>query len=231
MPQAGQDLERVHDFYCSPRPASQLNESIYEIWEKGEAFRDSVTPSTYVPEYRSHIVLKMVSLTQAKGNILSLGCGNGFVEGDLVSHDRVVRAIDCNKEAVELTRAKGVDAFVADFFALLPEDVAGTDVIYADGLLGHLFDLSGEMKPSLGKLASLELKPGTSLVLSNDSPQDRGALYAPHDSVEGFWFISKDYLQKMLVTFGFEPDECYYFPYKRPLSGMRNRTICVARVP
>src|SRR5580693_1765257 len=231
MPQARRDLDRVHDFYCSPRSAGQLAESIYEIWEKGEAFRDSVTPSTYVPEYRSHIVLKILSLTRAAGCVLSLGCGNGFVEGDLVTHHRTVRAVDCNTEAVELTQAKGVDAFTADFFALAPEDVAGADVVYADGLLGHLFDPSEELKPSLAKLASLQFRPGAWLVLSNDSPRDPGALFAPHDSVEGFWFISKDYLQKMLTAYGFEPEESYYFPYTRPLSGMRNRTICVARVP
>ncbi|HEV2377251.1 MAG TPA: methyltransferase domain-containing protein [Streptosporangiaceae bacterium] len=231
MPQTQRDLERVHDFYCLPRSAGESNASIYEIWERGEAFKDSVTPSTYVPEYRSHIVLKVLSLTPAGGTVMSLGCGNGFVEGDLAAHDRVVRAIDCNEEAVALTRAKGVDAFTADFFALQPEDVAAADLVYADGLLGHLFDPSGDMNPSLAKLASLGLKSGAHLLLSNDSPRDPGVPYAPHDSVEGFWFISKDYLRKMLVSFGFEPDECYYFPYKRPLSGIRNRTICVARVP
>jgi hypothetical protein len=49
--------------------------------------------------------------------------------------------------------------------------------------------------------------------------------------VADFWFLSRNYLQKTLSAFGFEPVEDYYFPYLRPLSGMRNRTICVARVP
>ncbi len=225
------DLNRVHDYYCSPRSVGQADASIYDIWENGGAFNDSITPSTYVPEYRSHIVLKLLSLTPDGANIFSIGCGNGFVEADLVQRGRAVRAVDCNAEAVELTRRKGVDAFMADFFALQPSDVAGIDAAYADGLIGHLFDAEEEIWPALSKLASLDLRSGAFVVLSNDSPRDQGASYAPHERMENFWFVSRDYLRDSLSVFGFESVESYYFPYLRPLSGMRNRTICVARVP
>jgi SAM-dependent methyltransferase len=231
MTQPRQDLRQVHDYYCSPRPVGQAEMTIYDIWENGGAFNDSVTPSTYVPEYRSHMVLKLLSLTADGATIFSMGCGNGFVEGDLAKHDRVVRAVDCNEEAVELTRKKGVDAFTADFFALQPADVAGVDVAYADGLLGHLFDPEQRIAAALAKLASLELRSGAQVVLSNDSPRTADALYAPHERVANFWFLSRDYLRDSLSAFGFRSVEAYYFPYLRPLSGMRNRTICVARVP
>lgn len=231
MPQDRGDLSHVYDYYCSQRPTGQTSDSLYRIWERGEAFNDSITPSIYVPEYRSHVVLKVLTLTEEASNILSLGCGNGFVEGDLVANGRNVKAVDCLEEAVELTRAKGVDAFVSDFFTLEPRHFEGIDVVFGDGILGHLFDPEQEMKPALTKLASLGLKPGSWLVFSNDSPREQGVQFAPHGVVPGFWFISRDYLQKSLGSFGFEPVESYYFPYLRPLSGMRNRTICVARVP
>ncbi|MFF4625350.1 class I SAM-dependent methyltransferase [Nonomuraea jabiensis] len=231
MPQSRPELARIHDYYCLPRSVGSASQSIYDIWESGGAFNDSITPSTYVPEYRAHVVLKILMLTPPEAAVLSLGCGNGFVEGDLVVHGRDVRAIDCNAEAVELTRKKGVDARTVDFFDLRPADAADVSAVYADGLLGHLFDAAGELAPALGKLRDLDLRPGTHLVLSNDAPRDVKADFAPHEHVDGFWFIAKDYLHKSLISFGFEPVESYYFPYLRPVSGIRNRTICVALVP
>jgi len=226
-----QDLDGVRDYYCAPRSEGRAGTSIYDIWERGGAFNDSITPSTYVPQYRWHIVLKLLSLAPEGSSIFSIGCGNGFVEADLVRHHRTVRAVDCNEEAVELSRSKGVDAFTADFFALTPADVAGVDVVYADGLLGHLFDPQEQVRPTMDKLGSLDLPSGTLLLFSNDSPRDPAAAFAPHERVAGFWFVSRGYLQDSLAAAGFEPTESYYFPYLRPLSGMRNRTICIARVP
>ena len=224
---AEQYLASVQEYFCSPRPVGDTDRSIYEIWEDGGAFNDSVTPSTYVPAYRAHIGNKIRALTSVGSSVFSLGCGNGFVEGDLVHSGRTVRAIDCNEEAVRLTRDKGADAFTADFFALGPEDVADAEVLYADGLLGHLFDPDTGLEPALSKLVSLRLRPGVHLVLSNDSPRDPQAAFAPHERVEGFWFISKDYLSGSLAALGFDVLESYYFPYRRPLSGERNRTISI----
>jgi SAM-dependent methyltransferase len=231
MPQSEQELASIHDYYCVPRSIGSVEQSIYDIWESGGAFNDSITPSIYVPEYRSHIVLKILTLTAPGATVLSLGCGNGFVEGDLLRNGLEVRAMDCNEEAVQLTRKKGVDAFTADFFEMRPVDAGTPDVIYADGLLGHLFDAEEGIEPALGKLRDLGLRSDTHLVFSNDAPRDRTLDFAPHEHVSGFWFLAKDYLQKSLASFGFQPLESYYFPYLRPVSGMRNRTICVALVP
>lgn len=226
-----QDLDRVRDYYTAQRSVGQDEASIYAIWEKGGAFNDSITPSTYVPEYRSHMALKLLSLTKDGSSIFSIGCGNAAVEGVIAGLDRRVRGIDYNAEAVELARQKGIDAFVADYYTLLPSDVAGADIVYADGFLGHLFDSEKEMAPALAKLADLDLKSGSLLVFSNDAPPDPEAAFAPHERVEDFWFISKDYLQERLSDLGYVPVESYYFPYMRPISGMRNRTICIVRVP
>jgi len=147
-----------------------------------------------------------------------------------VHSGRTVRAIDCNEEAVRLTSDKGAEAFTTDFFALRPEDFADVEVVYADGLLGHLFDAERGLDLALGKLVDLELRPGCHLVLSNDSPRDPWTAFAPHERVAGFWFISKDYLSSCLSAFGFEVLESYYFSYLRPISGRRNRTIAVTCV-
>ncbi|AOR34259.1 oxin biosynthesis protein [Streptomyces fodineus] len=223
-----QNLKSLLDYYETPRSDG---ETIYGIWERGEAFNDSVTPSTYVPEYRTHVLLKFLSLIPEGSRIFSFGCGNAAVEGALVEHGRHVSAIDVCPEAVELACKKGVDATAADYFAISPDDVAGFDAIYADGFLGHLFDSVEEVGPILQKLKELDLKSGTVLLFSNDAPPERDASFTAHERVDNFWYLSKDYLATRLADAGFELLESYYFPYARPLSGLRNRTICVARVP
>ncbi|WP_328719016.1 class I SAM-dependent methyltransferase [Streptomyces sp. NBC_00247] len=228
--EANQDLGQVRDYYTAQRSTSGDGGTIYAIWEKGGAFNDSVTPSTYVPEYRSHMALKLLSLSDEGASVFSLGCGNAAVEGVVAGLGRTVRGIDYNEEAVQLARQKGVDAFAADFYTLRPADVAGADIIYADGFLGHLFDADRETTPVLDKLAELRPKSGSYLVFSNDAPQDREAHFAPHQRVADFWYLSKDYLAERLEARGHRVVESYYFPYLRPVSGMRNRTICIARV-
>lgn len=225
-----QDLGRVYDYYCRPRRVGERTMSVYDIWEEGGALDDSITPSTYCQEYRSHVVMKMLSLTQEGDRIFSIGCGNAFVEADLARLGRPVQAIDCNEDAVRLASAKGVDAFTADFYALPPGCLESFAVIYADGLLGHLYRSDAGLKPFFTKLASLRPRPGTWVVFSNDGPRDRTAMVAPHERVEDFWFLSRSYLAGVLEAHGFANRESYSFPYVRPLSGMRERTICVARM-
>ncbi|MEV7597692.1 class I SAM-dependent methyltransferase [Kitasatospora sp. NPDC089797] len=231
MTRTTQNLALVRDYYTSQRAVGEETTNIYEIWENGGAFNDSVTPSTYVPQYRSHMADKLLSLTRDGATVFSLGCGNAAVEGVLVGENRKVRAIDVNQEAVELARRKGVDAFTADYFTLSPEDVGDVDLVYADGFLGHLFDADEHLGRALGKLTGFGLGSGAHLVFSNDAPQDPTVDFAPHERVADFWFIAKDYLQERLVDHGFAPVESYYVSYDRPLSGPRNRTVCVVRVP
>jgi SAM-dependent methyltransferase len=224
-----QDLEFVREYYSTRRQLNGTAMSIYEIWEKGCAFADSITPSTYDPAYRLHITGKLLSLTRSGNTAFSIGCGNGFIEAELVRRGRSVRAIDCNEEAVRLTAAKGVQAFEADFFDLPPATMWDVDLVYADGLLGHVFEPAGELTRFMDKLRDLTLRRGTWIVVSNDAPRDPEASFSPHDRLREFWFLSKSYLSKALSEAGFDIVESYYFTYARPLSGLRNRTICIAR--
>lgn len=224
--------DSVHEYYCSLRPAPSggAPSTIYQIWEQGGAFNDSVTPSTYCHEYRSHMALKIVSLAKAQDRVLSIGCGNGFVEAELSSRGLRVQAIDCNSEAVDLTAAKGVEAFMADYFSLPTGFLSSYDVVYADGLLGHLYDAQTGLEGFFQNLQRLRPHSRAWLVLSNDAPLQPGMEVAPHGRVSDFWLLSRGYLTRMLTRFGFENWESYHFPYFRPLSGLRNRTICIARV-
>lgn len=219
--------DALHDFYCRPVGDAALNR--YEVWERGGAVGDSVTPSSYCPEYRIHMVLKILSLPRPHDRVFSIGCGNAFVEANLQSRGLPVQAIDCLEEAVTLAASKGVDAFTADYHALPPGHLASFGVVYADGLLGHLYHPETGLAAFFETLLALKPPPGSWLVLSNDAPAEPGAGVAPHGKVPGFWLFSPEYLRDAAQRFGYTVVEAYSFPYERPVSGLRNRTICVAR--
>ena len=65
--------------------------------------------------------------------------------------------------------------------------------------------------------------------MSNDAPAQPGTGVVPHGKVPGFWLFSPDYLRDTAQRFGYTVVESYSFPYVRPVSGLRNRTICIAR--
>jgi hypothetical protein len=225
-----QVIDQMYDFYCRPSVTSEGLRSRYELWEKGEALDDSVTPSTYCPEYRMHMVLKIDSLSKQQGHVFSLGCGNAFVEADLVARGLQVEAIDCHVEAVKLASAKGVKAFIKDYYELASGNLAKFNTIYADGFLGHMYEPARGLDRFFETLLSLKPAPGTLLVFSNDAPLQSSSSVAPNKQVNGFWLLSREYITESLERFGFDMWENYHFPYERPLSGLRNRTICIARV-
>jgi hypothetical protein len=220
--------DALHDFYCRPVGDTALNR--YEIWERGGAVGDSVTPSIYCPEYRMHMGLKILSLPKPHERVFSIGCGNAFVEADLQTRGLRVQAIDCNEEAVALAASKGVDAFAADYYALAPGHLAAFGVVYADGLIGHLYQPDTGLTGFFETLLALKPPPGSWLVLSNDAPAQPGSGVTPHGKVPGFWLFSPEYLRDVAQRFGYTVTESYSFPYERPVSGLRNRTICVARL-
>jgi hypothetical protein len=222
-------MDALRDFYCRPVGDTKLNR--YEIWERGGAVGDSVTPSIYCPEYRMHMVLKILSLPRPHDRVFSIGCGNAFVESDLHARGLPVQAIDCNEEAVVLAASKGIEAFTTDYHALSSGHLAGFGVVYADGLVGHLYDPDTGLTTFFETLLRLKPPPGSWLVLSNDAPAQPSTGVAPHGKVQGFWLFSPEYLRDIAQRFGYTVIEAYSFPYERPLSGLRNRTICVARVP
>lgn len=223
--------DTLYEFYCSRRTAKGvLRDSRYEIWERGEALEDSVTPSTYCPAYREHMVRKISALAKPHGSVFSIGCGNAFVEADLVANGLNVQAIDCNEEAVKLAVAKGVDAFPIDYYDLPLGYLSSFCTVYADGLIGHLYLPEFGLDRFFETMNGLKPVPGTFLVLSNDAPLQNGVEVAANSVVSGFWLLSTSFINNTLTRFGYDIWESYTYTYHRPISGLRNRSICIARV-
>jgi SAM-dependent methyltransferase len=221
----------LHEFYCTPEKNHKgTTGTRYEIWEQGEALGDSITPSIYCEPYREHLTDKIVSLLGEEKSVFSIGCGNAFVEGRLVEQGYTVHGIDFNEEAAALARKKGVHASSGDYYNLESNLFEPFDMIYADGLIGHLFKEDNGLDRFFLKMKELNPKKGSYILLSNDAPPETQSEFGKNKDVKGFWFLSIKYLQETLERFGYTVAENYYFTYERPISGVRNRSICIARV-
>jgi SAM-dependent methyltransferase len=220
------DIEAIREYYLTKREPDQ---NIYHIWEAGRAFNDSVTPATWCDHYRHWIVQfieRQLELDVSK-TILSIGCGNAFVERDLCRKSYSLLSIDINETAVELARKKGVPAEVADVYSWEPEH-RNIDLIYGDGVLGHFYLEDSECQKALLRLKSW-LKPVTGiLVISNDASKN-GQAVAPAPGVRGFYHFSEDLMKSQLEKAGFKLIEATIYAYDRPLSGRRKRLVMSAR--
>jgi hypothetical protein len=222
-------LRSVEDFYLH-RDAH--GGSVFDVWERGEAVGDSITPSTYDSAYRSWMRFLLHALLGAPGErtLVSVGCGNAMIEAELDRRGHRVIAVDVLHEAVQLARAKGVDATRADVMTWTPP-VAGPLIVYADGLLGHLYQAAEGTLPVLPVIHSwLADRPGSALLISNDESR-RARAVEPASGVPGFHWFSDGYLGEQCRLAGFSDVDSTRYIYLRPISGPRNRVVMIARCP
>lgn len=203
--------------------------SIFEVWEEGGSRNDSVTPSTYSQEYRNWMRDRLITeLERNGGGLLSLGCGNAAVEAQVAQRGFRVLAMDAMEEAVALARRKGLEAICADIYQWEPEEPWA--VIYIDGVLGHLHDEQNGLTTVLERIRpwltpSDEGSSGVAtLIASNDAPNN-GAAFQKAPRVNGFYWLSAEYLRDQALRAGFKDVRTEKFRYRRPISGERVRSI------
>ncbi|MGH8880415.1 MAG: class I SAM-dependent methyltransferase [Stackebrandtia sp.] len=212
------------------RARSANEPNLFQIWEGGGARGDSITPSTFSPEYRTWMHEKLVyHLKRNLGSgLLSLGCGNATIEAELVRAGYRVLGVDAMPEAVDLALAKGVEATRADLITWAPDQPWST--IYMDGVLGHLYDPDDGLTPLLRRIRSW-LTPGESgtatLIVSNDDTKD-GSPAQPASGVPGFHWLSGPFMRDHALAAGFDAVDVEHFTYRRPESGDRLRSVIVA---
>jgi hypothetical protein len=203
--------------------------NIFQVWEEGGNRGDSVTPSTYTPEYRCWMCDKLVAELERNGDgLLSLGCGNAAVEAQVARNGFRILAIDAMEEAVSLARKKGLRAICADICQWEPDEQ--WPVIYLDGVLGHLNDAKAGLVPVLSRIRTwlaprVDSSSGVAaLVASNDVPNN-GAATQQAQGVNGFQWLSAEYMQDQALKAGFTRVTKAEFRYHRPISGERARAI------
>jgi SAM-dependent methyltransferase len=202
--------------------------SIFEEWEHGIARGDSTTPSICSPTYRWWILehLRNALDRDRKNLLLSLGSGNAFVERVLGREGYPVLAVDALDEAVELARQAGVPAICQNLYTwgAQPEY---WDVVYADGLLGHLHDGDDGAHKALSLFHSWLKPQGGTVVISNDAPKTQEPVQQSAN-VPGFYWLSERWIAGELKRAGFKRVSTATIVYRRPLSGPRTRAIITA---
>ena len=215
--------------YYSSIDAS-IEKSIFHLWERGGYHKDSITPATHVPEYRRHIASRIRQETPIGGKIFSLGCGNGFVEAELIKDGYTVSAIDLHSDAVALSRRRGVQTEQKDFFETDKHDFESVNCIYADGFIGHLYDHGHRLSLFFHHIETMLNGRSVNCVLSNDAPTNSKLEVQQHEAVPEFWYISAEHLASEVHSRGHQARISEYFSYDRPLSGRRRRTIVTFRI-
>jgi SAM-dependent methyltransferase len=220
-------IEALRAFYLG---AAEGCESRFHIWDRGGAVGDSVTPSTYSRPYQlwmSELLRKFLDDGGAPA-LLSVGCGNAVIEAELTGAGYTVLGVDAMEEAVKLAREKGVDAVCANVLTWTPPASTQWSVIYADGILGHIFDQAKGVQHVLARFRSWLPDGKGVLVMSNDEPRIDAEVQA-HSEVPGFSWLSGPFLHSQAEAAGFQDVWTTWFTYDRPLSGPRERVIVTAR--
>jgi SAM-dependent methyltransferase len=212
-------VKSLTDFYATG------DDSLLRLWERGQPRGDSTTPSVSSPDYQRWMREHLRALLGPEGTLISAGCGNAFIEAGLAREGVRVTCVDALPEAIEVAADKGLDAVLGDVRTWTPEEPVA--VVYADGLLGHLHDGGDGVRAALVHFRSW-LRPGGTIVVSNDMPPGREAtMSAP--GVHGFTWLSDALLCDALETAGFSDIESQQFIYARPITGDRTRAIVWGR--
>lgn len=204
--------------------AVQDGKSRFQLWEEGKNIGASVTPSTFDKEYLKEIVSTIVEIIKpiTKPKILSLGCGNAFIEAELLKLGYDILATDVSKQALEFANKKGLKTKYFDAIEPVPlEDKF--DLIMSDGVIGHLADKNSSISSFLNNSKNI-LNIGGVIFIANDTPTKRLSVQK-HDGFSHIYWFSASYFKKQLKDSGFKSIKSKYLEYFRPNYGQRKRVL------
>lgn len=147
---------------------SPSGESLFALWERGEGSQIPAPLSVRRWRYRQ-VIVKLIKRHQHKScaRVLSVGAGNGFTEADLRGEGFRVLATDRSEVALEYCRRKGLETLNYEFPSQSLPTPEKFDVIYCDGLLGHLWQSDQGYARCWTRFAEFA-RVGALLILSND---------------------------------------------------------------
>jgi glycine hydroxymethyltransferase len=205
------------------------SDSLLIAWERGDWSGTPPPPSVHSPGYRA-LVLSVVSRLPVPpgASLVSLGCGNAFIEAELAARGLDVLATDTSSQALALANAKGLRTRYVDALHI-PDNLGRFDLVYADGLAGHLF--TDPFGPGLfANTLSRLVRDGGFIVLGNDLSNTD----VPTSAVTGrpaarFFRGTPGEIPKRLLDHlrNFRLIELETFDYIRPKRGVRSREVAV----
>lgn len=200
------------------------DESLLAHWALGRKTRIPAPLSVRSRWYRKLICTIAQSALSGSGRrILSIGSGTGKMECYLQSKGFDVIASDVDETAVRLCHNAGLSARFFDITSPGP-DRFQIDLIYADGVLGHL----GEQTDWCGLWAGLASIGGTLLLLSNDlSDHDAKSDFHVHGEPKArFLRPPAGFFEASAAQTGcWQPCWSRVLKYHRPGRGLRRREL------
>jgi len=217
-------VQAIRDYYLHDNGAEP---SIYHIWERGLGRGDVTTPATSDAPYQQWMsdLLRGLLAESPDPGLLSLGCGNAMIEAGIAADGIRVLGVDAMEPAVELAKAKGVEAVCADVLSWSPPPGPWT-VLYADGSLGHVYEPDTGLRTVLSRFRSW-MPDGATLVVSNDPPRTEEEVQENPKVAKYYWF-SQAWLHREVEQSGFRDVTSTAFTYQKPLSGPRDRIVVTA---
>lgn len=153
--------------------------SLFDLWEAGEPTEMLPPLAVRDPRYRSKMIRLLEHHGPTGGSLVSVGAGNGFLEAVLAAAGWDVLATDPASSALRLCRAKGLKT---RRYELLKDPPIGPfDVIYCDGVMGHLWDPDCASISTWRALAALG-REGSLCCVSNDLTDDDEPQFAVRSS-------------------------------------------------
>jgi SAM-dependent methyltransferase len=143
--------------------------SLFDRWETGA--ETELPPPLAVCDggYRSEVVRMLGRHRDGGRRLVSVGAGNGHVEAALAADGWDVLATDLAPSALRVCRTKGLATVRFDLMEDTP--LGHFDVIYCDGVMGHLWTPASASVPAWTALAGLG-RTGSICLVSNDLSDD-----------------------------------------------------------
>ena len=154
--------------------------SLFERWDFGHDVPFEAPLSVRDPAYRD-LLQQLFALIRATRNrsLVSVGAGNGVVEAELSDHGWNVLATDCSDAALARCASRGLR--IQHFCLCRDKAIGQFDVIYCDGVMGHLWRPESALVSAWTALSELGVN-GALAVVSNDLS---GSIDRPDFSVRG----------------------------------------------
>ncbi len=120
--------------------------------------------------YRRFLATLIGSIPESNRGVLSIGAGTGVMEEKLQEMGIDIVANDTHPRAVEICRAKNLRTLEFNFMQEKPPEGCEFGILYADGLLGHVWPEDADSLEVWYKLASIGAP--NIIVTSNDIVSD-----------------------------------------------------------
>lgn len=196
----------------------------YEIWEQRRAAGDSITPSTFSEDYCRKVAEKIVALAGIGSSVLSIGCGNGFLEKSLKAFYLNVLATDISEQALGLAQKKELETQILNAMEI-PWNIEDNrfHVVLAEGVIGHL--IKDQSIDYFVNEAHRVTKPGGKLIIINDESTIKGVDIQRHkDPSIDFCWVSQNFVGRS-ITRKYSSVETSLIQYQKPISGTKNRVF------